>query len=387
MRDLLFWGGLFLALPACASFEASPTNPPGNNLVLGGVDAIFCDIEAARRCAEARDLQFGVSLFDAAIALNEGRTITIGLDYSAASTQKCGGNPEAVEFVGPYPDGQSYCVNCDATFPGRHPDPNGACRAACYDTYRVLSPDGTLRPQPSAEDKQRCDTTARASTNHPVNCFLGKCVEGGKQTLVPFFSSEDPRRMHELVSWTDMIGVTPDPAGTNLERTAETSNEWDAGAVSTQWITRGHAFVEFSAKRSQSQILGLAEVPSSCAPQTACPDGDASDDSIDYGILLRYDGAFFVYEDGVPVSGPGGLDGSFGPSNEGDRFRIYVRDKGDGTVTIEYSKLAVPCVPGRACQAPPFYTSQVPTRFPLRVDTSLFHKGATLTDVRLVRIK
>jgi hypothetical protein len=42
---------------------------------------------------------------------------------------------------------------------------------------------------------------------------------------------------------------------------------------------------------------------------------------------------------------------------------------------------------GAACPATVFHTAAAPAHYPLRLDTSLREQGATLTPVRVVRIR
>ena len=46
-----------------------------------------------------------------------------------------------------------------------------------------------------------------------------------------------------------------------------------------------------------------------------------------------------------------------------------------------------PCVDGSPCNEVVFHTSETTAAYPIRVDASLFDEGATLTEVRLVRIR
>ncbi len=390
-----FWAGVLLVLPNCGlnSTGTGPplTNPP--NLNAGSAprsDAIFCDIEKplGRHCATAMEKTIGISLSDAAVALNEGRTSSIALDYSAASLANCGGEPEAVEFQGTFPEGLPVCVNCGEVITGveSYPDVNAACRARCYDFFGTTSSDGTLIPDnpPSPTNKAFCDAQAKASTNFPLdNCFAGVCGDGG--TLIPGFF--DPRRKPEPVIWADLIGTAAGGAeGNDLTRTAAFTGAWDAAGVSSQWIGRGNGFVEFAAgETDKAHLLGFSEIPAACpAP---CPDADPSLENNAFAIALDAGGAYYVYEHGIKVPGPD-VNGSFGVYTAGERFRVSLTDNDDGSATVTYSRLVGTCTPGTVCNEVVFNTHVgTPATYPIRVDVSLYDTGATVTDVRLVRIK
>ena len=399
MRGFLLCVIVLTTLPGCSLFfkperPPDPTTPdPGFNLVRGPLpraDVVFCDVALTRRCATPLDIQNGIRLSEAAVALNEGRSSGIGIDDSPAAMERCRdvtGGPEAVLFDGMFPEGLPVCVNCaEVVGPGKvNADAAAVCQAYCYDL--VLEPpneDGLTYPvtPPTADTIDGCRAAASVSVNMTLDaCIANACDDAG--TLTHFYV--DPRRVPEAVVWTDVVGAEPGgAAGNDLIRTMVTTGAFDTGAISQQRFTRGYGFVEFSAAGGFSQIVGLSQLPVGCSEP--CSDGDATDGSIHFGVLVRYDGAFFVYESGVQRAGPG-LDGSFGPSMPGDRFRVFVRDNADGTASVLYTKLVGTCTPGALCNETIFYTSTNAVRYPLRVDSSLFHQGATVTDVRVMRIK
>jgi hypothetical protein len=384
-----FWAAVLLALPNCTLDRSGIVDP--HNLYAGPTpraDAIFCDIERplGRHCASDTERALGIRLSEAALALNTGRTSSIGLDYSADALSRCSGGPEAVEFQGSFPEGLPVCVNCGAVVgTSRYPDVNAACRARCYDFFGTTEEDGTLTPQnpPDLGVQAFCDSQAKASTNFPLDgCFAGACSEAG--TLNPGFS--DPRRLPEPVFWTDFIGAASGGTdGNDLTKTAATA-AYDAGAVSSQWIRRGDAYVEFSVvTTNQRQVIGLSSIAAACA--APCPDTDPSLADIGFGIGLGLDARYYVVENGVTIAGPDvGL--SFGTYSAGERFRVSLKDNENGSATVTYSRLGGACTPGSLCSEAVFYThTGAPATYPVRVDASLFEQTATLSDVRLVRIK
>ena len=370
-----FWAVALLVLPNC-SFQAGAVGPETNlNPGLSPHDSvILCDIEMARHCASAEEQAMGTRLASAALALNEGKPGTnIGLDDSPDALGRCSGGPEAVIYQGPFPRGYAVCVNCDDVIGPVYADTNAACVAQCEDFFGSTDASGTFIPNvpPLDADRMFCEAHARASTNVPQNgCFAGTCLTAGM--VSPDFV--DPRQEYEPVVWQNAIGVVPTGAGNSLQRTAAFTGTFDAGAVSSQVITLGDGFVEFTATETNTtRLCGL----SSGAP----PDTDPSA-NIGFAITLFNNngtGDIDLFESGTFI-------GNFGTFTAGDRFRVRVKDNHNGTAAISYSKVTGPCSPGTTCAETVFYTSLSTGAYPFRVDASLFDQGATLTDARLVRI-
>ena len=367
-----FWAAVLLILPNCG-FTAN--NGPGNNFDPGSSphsSAVFCDIQqpAGRHCATPEEQATGIRLASAAMALVAGQTSGIGLDDSPAALARCGGGPEAVLFQGAFPQGFSVCLNCaDTIVSGFYPDANAVCQARCHDFFGTTESEGSIDPHnpPTADTVAFCAANARASTNFPLTaCYEDACTTAGMLRL----DFADPRRIPEPVTWQDLTGVSA--AGGSLTRTAATSGLWDAGAASTQVITGGDGYVEFTAtETNRARMAGL----SSGAP----PDTDANFTNIGFGIDLFSNGEISVFESGSLIS-------TFGPYAAGEKFRVKVSDNFDSTATITYVRITGPCVDGMPCNETLFHMSAVKPPYPFRVDSSLFDQGATLTDVRLVRI-
>ena len=384
-----YWVLALLVLPNC-TFNPGGLGP-AHNLPKGPTphdSAIFCDIPkaAGRHCASDEEQATGIRLDEAALALNTGRTSSVGLDFSPDALSRCGGEPEAVLFEGQFPEGFPVCLNCGSVIGTMSfPDVDTACKAQCYDFYGTVSSDGGIIPDnpPDPSIKTFCDTNARASTNFPqTGCFMGVCTEAG--TLRADFV--DPRRTPEPVVWGDFLGTAAaGAASSDLVRTTAATGNFDAGAVSTQWITRGDGYVEFSTDRTdQARVLGLTQIPGACpAP---CTDTDPDFSAINFGIVLNLDGRFYVVENGAILMGPD-INGSFGTYAAAERFRVSVRANSDGTAVVTYSRVIGSCLPGMPCNTTVFFTSTATASYPLRVDASLRELGALLVDVRLVRIK
>ncbi len=146
------------------------------------------------------------------------------------------------------------------------------------------------------------------------------------------------------VVWTADVGVTVD--GNSLTKTATTG--WgNAGAVSTQQITAGDGYVEFTASETTtSRMLGLSN-----------GDSNASYTDIDFALYL-YGGQLRIYEAGA-------ARGIFGAFTTGDTLRVAVVDG-----VVQYSR-----------NGTVLYTSAGTPTYPLLVDTALYTTGATLVDV------
>jgi hypothetical protein len=392
-----FWPLVLLALPNCG-FTAGALGPapnlyPGPN---PRTTLVQCDVEKVlqRHCATDADKAMGIRLADAAIALNEGRTSNIGLDESPDARARCGGEPEAVPFIGRFPEGQATCLN--GTFLGAgatYATPTDVCVALCEDTFGHTDPaSGTFIPDnpPGPGVATFCTAHASASTNVPGDPnpgFAGGCTPQGAETDA--FDSDlllDPRRNPEPVAWGDLVGVSA--AGSSLTRTAATTGILDAGAATSQTISRGDAYVEFGgAETNLTHVAGLSTIVGGCAPPSGCaPDDDPSIADLDFAIALNFDGRYYIIEHGALVPGPD-VNGSFGTYAAADRFRVTLHDHSDGTADVAYSKLLGACTPKTTCAATVFRSvTGSPARYPMRVDTSFREVGATLTNVTLVRI-
>ena len=124
-------------------------------------------------------------------------------------------------------------------------------------------------------------------------------------------------------------------SGSSLTKTGGTG--WNAGAGSTGVIRFGYGYVEFTATETTTyRICGLGNT-----------DSDQNYTDVDFGIIVRSDGSFGVYEAGTHR-------GDFGTYGAGDRFRVEVRYG-----VVRYRKNGIV-----------FYTSASTPRYPLRVDSS-----------------
>jgi RHS repeat-associated protein len=148
------------------------------------------------------------------------------------------------------------------------------------------------------------------------------------------------------VSWTNVVGVSA--SGNSL--TKNSSEGWNAGAVSTQTITSGDGYMETTATETNThRRIGLSN-----------GDTNQSYDDIDFCLYLNADGTVYINENAIPR-------GNFGAYATGDVFRVAV----EGGV-VKYRK-----------NGTLLYTSTVAPTYPLLVDTSLYTNGSTLTNVTI----
>jgi hypothetical protein len=145
-----------------------------------------------------------------------------------------------------------------------------------------------------------------------------------------------------------------------------------------QSITRGDGYVEFTATETNlARALGLSS--------GAGPDTVYTIEGIDYAVRLGALGNIGIHELGVEVPPPG--PNGFGVYGPGDRIRITVTDNLDGTANVAYYLIPAACSAGPSCTGTLLRSAPTPVSYPLRVDASLRNQFATLTRVKMVRIK
>ena len=378
-----FWAVALLVLPNCTFDRSGSATPSNVNKGTGDrTSAIFCDIEkplpmtmppTARRCATDADVAAGIRLADAAVALVSGQSsmMGLGIDDSPAALLRCGGQPEVIEFQGPFPGGSHVCLDCGTAIgsgPTQHATTAAVCTALCLDLFSAED----QNVPPTAEAEAFCASAARLATNFPTSgCFDGVCSTTGG-LITPF---ADPRRIPEPVDWINEVGVMA--VGGSLTRTAPFTGNFDAGASSMQLInqviTGGDAYVEFTAtETNRTRIAGLSSGPP--------PPGGIQFADINFGIEFFNTGEMFVVENGSAVS-------SFGAYNPGEKFRVKLRDNFDGTAAVSYARIIGPCVDGSMCNENVFHPSTNTATYPVRVDAMFQDVGATLTEARIVRIR
>jgi hypothetical protein len=385
------WVVALLALPNCALPVSGIGEPPDPDFPK--TSAVFCDIEVKRECvineSDANVLN-AIRLNAAAVALTTGDSRTFVLDESETARGLCDGKPQLVTMLNPFPKGEMVCLKCGliGAPPAKYADVNAVCKARCL--FNV----GDFVPLPPDPPKY-CTEHARASTNTLLNtCFSPACTVGGSPILDGPLAFVDPRLTPVPVKWRDGFNAAAIGAGNDLTRTLPSppgppgTGPFDAGAVSEQWITKGDAYVEFSAnENTSSHILGLTVVPDGCA--FPCTDTDPDYPGIAFALSLNFDKRLYIIESGDVLPGPG-PNGSARMDEyaAGERFRISLRDNSNGTAEVKYSKVAPGCLPGNVCAEEEIFshTASIPT-YRFRVDTAFRESPATLTDVRVVFIK
>ena len=170
---------------------------------------------------------------------------------------------------------------------------------------------------------------------------------GSRSASVMLSTFVPPPNGPVAISWMNPSGVQPN--GNHLSKSSGVVG-WNAGAVSREVLRDGNGFVEFSATETNtSRVLGLGA-------------GDVNQDlsDVDYGFVLRNNATLAIYESGQ-------YRGDVGGYGLGDRMRVEVRYG-----VVRYLR-----------NGALLYTSGVPVRYPLRVDTSIHTPGGTVSDVRL----
>jgi RHS repeat-associated protein len=149
------------------------------------------------------------------------------------------------------------------------------------------------------------------------------------------------------VTWTN-VSPTIQVTGNSIQKVSGTNSWYDAGAASSQMITAGDGYMEFT--------------PGSTTTWRMCGLGN-TDSSWYYGDI-EY--AFFVGPSaGLEIWESGNSRGSFGTYASGDRLRVAV----EGGVVKYYRNATL------------LYTSSVAPKYPLQVDTSLNTVNAAVYSV------
>jgi hypothetical protein len=367
---------VLLTLPNCilngGPYEGSDDPLP---LVFDpGVDplsgAIMCDIPKvpdpeASECAKDDEIESGFRMSYAAIALAQNEPgNSLGLDWSKAATDACEGKPKKVEFHASFPEGLQICLNC-SQIGSKYVDPAAACVAKCIDLVNL---DGKAPPPGGAESW--CAEKAKVSTNWKDLCFEGACSDGG--TSVAF---DDPRRYQVPVNWTD-FGGQAEVSGKDLIKNGGVAGNVDSGASSDALITRGDAWIEFAANETdKTHVVSVAT--------DAGPDTDYTLADIGYSISLNADGFVYVVEDGANF-----VSAALGSYEIGQRFRVKIRDNGDGTAKISYVKIKGECKDAMICTEEQMDEQHGPSpSYPLRIKAMFREPDATLLNVTVVSIQ
>jgi hypothetical protein len=345
-------------------------------------DAIMCDIpkvpfdgaKEASDCATQEDIDNGYRWAYGAVALAQGENLrSISLDYSPSSIAACGG-PKKIKYEGPFPDGSAICLNCKDVIPEKYVDANAACVAKCIDLVDA----GGVQPADGA--KSFCEANAKVSTNFDKGlCFPGKCSEGGTP-LMPF---DDPRRPQDLVAWTDLEGDGKlEDTGVSMKTDGTATMAFDSSAMAKQIITRGDAWIEFEARETmRSHVLGVSH------EKNIDPAADLELEDVEFALSLNYNDKVYVLEKGIPIQMPQYADLWVGDYVAGERYRLKITDKEDGTASVSYVRVGQPCGDAMKCNETELAKSAGTIQYPLRISALFREPGAALTNVKMVFIK
>ena len=148
----------------------------------------------------------------------------------------------------------------------------------------------------------------------------------------------------ENVGWRHVVGLSA-----QLGQLKKIDVEgWNAGAVSTRWLTAGEGFVEFSPSEAGTlRTVGLGT-----------DDVDQSNDDPEFGLEINGQGTVAIREKGTNR-------GATGTYVVGDRLRVSVES---GTVRYRRNGVLL-------------YASTVPPSYPLLVDTAFLSNGGAVNEV------
>jgi len=323
-------------------FEATPEDPGVAGLP-PRTTAIFCDIEADRRCATNDEIMMGIDVsmpFQSGFWL--GKSSRIGLDYSQAAANACGGGPRAVVFHDAFPTGTPVCLNPGQLGAGAAFETvNLACKAWCSE-QQFEEPGGT---------PYNCQNIAWQSNGVPPGGFPDSCTTAG--TRDPAWIDPRTVRPANPVVWTMAVGVAVN--GSNLAKTAP--DGWGsqdpmfaAGAVSARQLLAGNGAVTVDAAEiDRLKAFGLGN-GANCTTV----------EDVEFAFALSRVGTLGILEKGVAVPG---VSNSY---LTGDRLEVAVEE---GFVVYKKNDAVI-------------YTSTVFPTYPLRVEAAFFHLGATLIGAR-----
>lgn len=164
------------------------------------------------------------------------------------------------------------------------------------------------------------------------------------QLLITATAAQPPPSTQNVI-WTSAVGVSV--AANSLTKIAGTG--WaNAGAASTQSLTSGDGYMEYTASETTTdRIIGLSH-----------GDSNQNWDDVDFGLYSTGAGVLQVFEAGV-------VRGTVGTYATGDVLRVAV----EGGV-VKYRK-----------NGALLYTSTVAPTYPLLVDCSFYNLGSTLSNV------
>jgi len=208
---------------------------------------------------------------------------------------------------------------------------------ALNDVFRVAVESGVVKYRKNGAVLY----TSTVTPTYPLLVDTAISIPGGTINNVKLSGT----LIENVLQWTNAVNVTV--SGNSLTKQGGGVAVWDAGAVSSQTITAGDGYVEFTVlETNKNRMCGLSN-------------GDSNQNyaDIDFAWYAYDDGTLYVFEDGVNR-------GSFGSFTTGDRLRVAV----EGGV-VKYRKNGML-----------LYTSATAPTYPLLVDTAFSAMGATISD-------
>jgi Bacterial Ig domain/Purple acid Phosphatase, N-terminal domain len=195
------------------------------------------------------------------------------------------------------------------------------------------------------------DTTASANGTHVLTA-VARDAAGNLSTAVGVSVNVSNGTLVQNVVWANLVNVTA--TGNSIQKTGGCTWCDDAAAISSQQITSGDGYVEFTASETTTnRAIGLSHGST-----------DTTRSDIDYAVMMwlsQTSGIWAeVYENSVYKSGTAYATG--------DVFRVAVEGG-----AIKYYK-----------NGTLWYTSVIAPVYPLLVDTSLWSGGATITNAKIL---
>ena len=173
-----FWPLVLLALPNCI-LNAGPYEgekhvfEPGTSPSRArSVRDSESRVRPERRVRTDADEEEGIPMAQAAIALRNGVSNIIALDYSPEAVAQCDGRRARSRYYGTFPDGYTTCINCKTQIPVPYIDGDAACVAQCQDLINFGN-------DPFNGETQSVLSTARPTPRSPRQLASRRRYKGG----------------------------------------------------------------------------------------------------------------------------------------------------------------------------------------------------------------
>jgi hypothetical protein len=169
-------------------------------------------VQESRHCAAPDEIEDGIRLASAALALNMGDSGTLVIDESPEARANCPNlEPEAFIVQGSFPEGLLVCLNC-GQIGSTYADVNKACKTRCLDTFSVDGPSNHPAPRRSRSARTR----ARPPTSRSTRASLSRArTPASGRSILSWIRGASPSRSY---------GATSSARSTTV-RTATTSGQ------------------------------------------------------------------------------------------------------------------------------------------------------------------